>query len=264
MNHEMIVCGVSDDQAARDELPAPERLSESFDRMLALARALAANEIRPYSLDARLAFWNAREAFKIVVPYLDEIRALPRVDAAAIERIPDLAMALLHAVRTISLLDPPKRDVAERLSRARRLRYVMLHQAQAAAGLGLIPEGPVERIRRGTGPMDNVEDLLALVTLFQQHRAVLTNKIVVTEDLLVEGEQLGLALQNALRPVDAPRSGKEKAQELAQAIDDRNRIATLLVEAYAELQRAAAYLGVRVRALQARRVVKKKVEKGEG
>lgn len=263
MSHE-IICGLSDEAAARDELPPPERLLESFDRMLALARAMAAADVKPFGIDARLAFWNAREAFKIIAPYLDEIRELRRVDAAAIERIPDLAMALLHAVRAINLLDPPKSDVAERLARARRLRYVMLHQAQAAAGLGLLPEAVVERIRKGTGPMDNVEDLLALVTLFQQHRAVLTNKIVVTEDLLVEGEQLGLALQNALRPVDAPRSGKEKAQELAQAIDDRNRIATLLVEAYAELQRAAAYLGVRVRALQARRVVKKKVEKGEG
>ena len=160
--------------------------------------------------------------------------------------------------RSISLLDPPKRDVAERLSRARRLRYVMLHQAQAAAGLGLIPEGPVERIRRGRGFIDAVEDLVALATLFEQHRAVLGGNSVVSDQLIVEAEQLGLSLLEELRPKAAKPSPAKKAEELARATDDRNRIATLLVNAHAELQRVAAYLGLEAPALQARRRVKKK------
>jgi len=257
MNHEMI-CGVSDDQAARDELPPMERLLESFDRILALSRAVPTNEVRPYSLDARLAFWNAREAFKVIAPYLDEIRALRRVDAAAIERIPDLAMALLHSIRLIDLIAPPKGDVAERLSQARRYRYVMLHQAQAAAGMGLIPEKPIETIKKGTGPSDTVQDLLALVALFRKHGDVLANKVVVSEPHLAEAERLGLSLQRDLRPKDAPLAAQQKEQELAQAIDDRNRIASLLVAAYADLQRATGYLGLKVPALQARRPVKKK------
>jgi len=262
--HHDVICGVSEEQAARHELPAEERLAESFDRMRALARTLPSDAIRRYSLDAHLAFWNAREAFKIIAPYLDELRGLPRVDVAAIERIPDLAMALLHSVRLIHLIDPPKTNVAERLFRARRLRYAMLHQAMAAAGIGLIPETPVERIQQGTGPIDTVEDLLALATLFDQHRSVLVGPIV-TEELLREAERLGRSLEDDLRPSPARRSQQEKEQELAQAIDDRNRIATLLVHAHAEVQTAAAYLRLKVPALQARRGARKKpAENGEG
>lgn len=256
MNHEF--CGVSDDQAARDELPTAERLADAYDRVLVLARAIPKGEVKTYGIDSRLGFWNAREGYKIISPHLDEIRKLPRVDAISIERIPDVAMALLHSVRTINLLDPPKSDLAERLARARRLRYVMLHQAQAAAGLGLLPEGPVERIQKGKGAIDAVEDLLVLATLYEQHRAALQNKSVITDELLVEAERLGLSLQEELRPSAAKPQRKEKEESLAQAIDDRNRLHTLLAADHAELVRVAGFWGLKVPALQARRVIKKK------
>lgn len=257
MNHE--ICGLSDEAAAQGELPGEERLADAYDRVLALARALPKSEVKTFGVDTRLAFWNAREGFKIISPHLGDIRTLPRVDAIAIERIPDVAMALLHAVRVINLLDPPKSDLAERLARARRLRHVMLHQAEAAAGLDLLPEGPIERIRKGTGPIDTVEDLTALVTLFEQHRPALVNKTLVTDDLLLEAERLGLSLQEELRPAAAKRQRKEKEATLAQAIDDRNRLYTLLAAAHSELVRMAGFFDVKVPALQARRVVKKKV-----
>lgn len=252
-------CGVSDEAEARDELPAEERLSEAYDRVLALARAVPVNEIKTFGVDTRLAFWNAREGFKIISPHFDEIRTLPRVDADAIERIPDMAMALLHAVRTISLLDPPKSNLSERLARARRLRYVMLHQAQAAAGLGLLPEGPVERIYKGKGAIDAVEDLTALATLYEQHRASLVGKTVVTDELIIEAERLGLALQEELRPSAVKRPPQQKGEQLERAIDDRNRLYTLLATAHAELTRVAGFFELKVPALQSRRVVKKKV-----
>lgn len=252
------ICGLSDEEAARDELPEEGRLADAYDKVLSLARAIPPNEVKTFGVDTRLAFWNAREGYKLILPYLDEIRSLPRVDADAIARIPDVAMALLHAVRLISLLVPSKTDIPERLSRARKLRYVMLHQAQAAAGLGLLPEGPVEKIRKGTGALDAIDDLLALATLFDEYRDALANKTVVTDDLLVEAEKLGLSLQEELRPTTAKRQRKEREESLAQAIDDRNRIHTLLATAHAELQRVSGFLGMQVPSLQARRVVKKK------
>lgn len=256
MNQE--ICGVSDEAAARDELPASERLAEAYDRVLVFARALPTSEIKTFGVDTRLAFWNAREGYKIIVPHLDVIRTLPRVDADAIERIPDTAMALLHSVRTINLLDPPKSDLPERLARARRLRYVMLTQAQAASAMGLLPEAPIERIKKGTGPIDTVEDLTALVTLYEQHRPALVNKTVITDELLLEAERLGLSLQEELRPSAAKQTRKEKEEQLVRAVEDRNRIYSLLAATYAELIRVAAFFGLQIPALQARRVVKKK------
>lgn len=256
------ICGLSDEEAARDELPPEERLADAYDRVLAIARAIPSTEVKTFGVDARLTFWNAREGFKIILPHLDEIRTLPRVDIAAIERIPDMAMALLHAVRSISLLDPPKSDLPERLSRARKLRYVMLHQAQAAAGLGLLPEAPIETIRKGTGTLDTLDDLLALATLFEQYRDTLANKTVVTDEILVEAERLGLSLQNEIRPSTAKRQRQEKEERLAQLTDDRNRLYTMFIGGYAELVRMAGFYELKVPALQARRVVKKKVEGG--
>lgn len=256
------ICGLSDEEAAIGELPPEERLADAYDRMLALARAIPANEVKTFGIDARLAFWNAREGFKIILPHLDEIRTLPRVDAEAIERIPDIAMALLHAVRSINLLVPSKADIPERLARARKLRYVMLHQAQAAAAMDLLPEAPIERIRKGTGTIDNLEDLVALATLFEQHRGALVNKTVITDELLLEAERLGLSLQEDIRPNTAKRQRQEKEERLAQATDDRNRLHTMLALAYAELIRVAGFYERKVPALQARRVIKKRVAEG--
>lgn len=242
-----------------EALPALETQEASFERTIDMARALPAESVQPLRVDVRLACANARAAYTIFVPYLPKARELAGADVAALDRLADLPGALLFAYRLVDLVDPPKRNLAPRLARARHLRFMLLHQAHAAVAAGLLPEKPVERIAAGRGVIDTAEDLVALAVLYKHHEKALHGRIVATPEEILEASQLGSALQEELQPAGAP-AVRPSADELARVRDERNRMATLLIQSHRELQRVANYLGVEIPSLQSRKPLRKKAE----
>lgn len=245
-----------------EALPSPDTQEASYHRVLEIARAVPAPEVKPLRIDPRLACANARAAYREFAPHLAKARELPGADIDAIERLADLPGALLFAYRLVDLVNPPESDLTPRMARARKLRFMLLHQAHAAVAAGLLPEKPVARIAAGTGPIDTAEDLVALVTLYKQHESSLEGRIVATSEDLLEANRLGSQLQEDLQPARAPQK-KMSADELSRAKDDRNRLATLLVSSHRELDRVARYLGIAVPSLQSRQPLRKKVVKAE-
>lgn len=241
-----------------DALPPADTQEASFFRVIGVARALSASDIKPLRIDARLACANARNGHREFLPHMLRARELPGADVDAIERLADLPGALLYAHRLVDLIDPPQKTLTPRLVRARKLRFMLLHQAHAAVAAGLLPEKPVERIAAGMGPIDTAEDLVALAALYKQHESALAGRIVATSEELLEASQLGAQLQEELNPSRAPRQ-KATPDELARAKDDRNRLSTLLAESHRELMRVASYLGVKLPSLQSRQPLRKKV-----
>lgn len=243
-----------------EALPALETQQEAYDRLLSRAQGLDASEIVPFRADLRLAAANAREGHDAFAPHLAQAREIPGVDLELIENLGALAAASLFAQRTIDLAEPAEKTLVTRLSQGRKLRFTMLHQARAAVGAGLLPEGPVEQIAKGSGPIDAAEDLVALVALFKAHDDTLRDRIVLTSAMLDEAERLGTELQNELKPAGLPLRKVESADDRQRAIDYRNRFWTLLVQAHKETKRVADFLGIgdRVPSLQSRRPLKPK------
>lgn len=240
-------------------LPSPETQHQAYEQALARARALPSETLKRMTVESRLAYVNALDGHARIAPHFDKAKALPGADIEAMSEIPVYAAGLLYAERTIAIIVPAKRDFAQRMARGRKLRQLFLHQAQAAAILGLIPEEAVDRIYAGRGAIDTVEDVVALVALFRRHDDVLAGRTLVTPDLLDEGERLAAGLQAELRPITAKPKPKTLDEELAEAMDIRNRMWTLLHTSYAELQRVAAFLGITgVPSLQSRKALKKK------
>lgn len=249
------------EQGIPDEaLPPAATQEHAFKRIIEKARALPVGAKAP-ALDARLAYVNAMDGYRIVEPWFTKIRALPEADSAAVESVADAAAGLLFAKRRVALSVPIK-PLSGQLMRGRKLRMALLRQAQAAAALGLIAEAKVERIERGQGNIDVAEDLVALVELHTQHDAVLSGRTLATAELLAEAAELGAMLQAELRPLRAPSRSEELDAELATALDDKNHIARLLADSYAELQRVARFLRLSgVPSLQSRKPLRKtKVE----
>lgn len=238
-------------EIAEDALPPLEGQDASFERVIVIARALPAWQIRPIRIDARLACANARAAYHEMLPHMAKARELPGADIEKVELLADLPGAVLYAYRLVELVDPPKRNVTARLARARKLRYMLLHQARAAVAAGLLPEAPVERIAKGKGPIDTAEDLVALATLYRQNEAALEGRIVATSMDLQEASVLGAELQEDLHPARAPKP-KPSPDDLAKAKSDQLRLVNLLALAHQELLRVANYLGIAVPALQSR------------
>lgn len=244
-----------------EALPPLETQERAYQQALERAKALSQEALRRMTVESRLAFVNALDAHAIITAHLEKARKLPDADIRAIELLPVFAAALLFAERLLSIVVPKKNDHAKRMMRVRQLRQVFLLQAQAAAVLGLVPEEAVERIRAGRGAIDYVEDVVALVALYRQNEAKLAGRTLATPDLLEEGERLAAGLQAELRPVAARPKAKSIDEELAEAVDMRNRMWTLLHGAHAELQRVATYLGISgVPSLQSRKGLKKKAK----
>lgn len=247
------------DDVPEELLPAAETQMAAYDRLLGFIRMLVASLVMRIRFDVRLAAANAREGFAKMLPHMDVIRATPDVDVASIERIPDLAAGLLYADSRVTILEPPPSDLPRRLRRMRQLRKAFLRQMQAAAALELIPEGPVERVLQGSGPIDNAADLVRLTALFREHAHVLKGCTLFTPALLEEAERVGTDLQNELRSGKLPAKAKEVDPALVLARDDRARFGTLLAQSYAELQRVARFRKLdSIPSLQARKPLRKK------
>lgn len=107
----------SDLEEARDSvrgqslwLPDSEAQKTSYFHLRDLALALDATEIRPLRAEIRQACTNARAGYEATASYLPEIWQLPKVDAAAIERLPALAAALLFAERSCTQAASARHD----------------------------------------------------------------------------------------------------------------------------------------------------------
>jgi len=242
-----------------EALFSAETQQAAFERLRGWADRLDASTITYPRVDLRLGCANARIAHEAFVPFHARARDLAEVDIRLIEELGSIAAALLFAQRRVDLV-APKAALAPRLSRARTLRFILLHQAWAAAGAGLLPEKTVERIAKGSGAIDAAEDLVALAALFDQHKAVLCNRSVVDEAMLQEAARLGSELQTELKPAALPVRKPTEKDERAEAIELRNRFFTLLVLAHKETKRVADFLGIgdRIPSLQSRKALKKK------
>lgn len=244
------------------DLPSLEFQQAAYERLLPRARRIDASELLSLRADVRLACANARHGHAAFAPHLDKARAIRGVDVdfELVENVGSLAGALLFAQWRLDRAEANPKTLVPRLARGRRLRYAMLRQAQAAAAVGLIPEGPVEVIEKGTGLIDTAEDLVALVDLFKEHRRVLHHRSVIDDALLQEAERLGNELQHELKPKGLPERKPLTADEKQKAREDRDRFWTLLVKAHKELKRVADFLGVGdlIPSLQSRKPLKKK------
>lgn len=252
-----------DPQVLPEELPPEDVFTRAFGELKPIADGLDPQLVRTINADAQIAYVNAKTGFAIFEPHLTTARAIPMVNIEAIERVPLAALALLGASHRMNLLVVSKQELPEKLLEGRKYRKVLLSVAEAGAALGAIPEAPVARIKKGTGPLDAARDLIELSMLLREYEPRLREELSLKPSIIAKGAELGTWLRDAMQPMNAPARPKSTPAEIKQATDDRNRMWTLLAEGYAELSRVAVFLGLDVPSLQSRRTLKK-VVKAEG
>lgn len=232
------------DVGLEDTEDAPEVTGSeaAFHKYIAEARALPASALRSYPGSVSLIHHNVARGVAAVLAERATVAALPGIDIARIERLPNLALGLAYAA-AIALREAPAASTAATQPLQRRaapLRRMMLAALEACAEVGLIPTAEVTPIRSGRGAFDQLGDLAALVALFRKHAPALENKTPVTAEHLREASELAATLQTLLRPHDAAKDPVKRSAEGIE--DDRNRLYALLSEDYATLCRAAGFL----------------------
>lgn len=221
--------------------PSPS-LAGPFEAFLPEARGLAADRVVPLRLDPALLFANVQAGVLAVLPHKDRLLAeLPRLRVAGFEQLPDLARAVLFAAERASrLAQPMKRaEIEPLLAELQKLREVALLQAEVFVLLKLLPAERVAQIRAGKGAFDAAQDGVALADLYHEHHDALAGKHGLSAEQLRRLAELGHTLMQVITP-DGARPAP--SPEAAQAVEDRNRLFTLLTERHAELRKAGFYL----------------------
>jgi hypothetical protein len=212
---------------------------KAFDKFLPEAQALAPAAILPYRLDADLAVANVKTALAAILARKADIPAhLPKVDLQALLALPELVMAVKFAALRAEQIEPSEKTVGDGLAEARKLRRSLLSVARGLAETGVVPAHEVDAIVAGRGSRDVAEDCVALAGLYRKHAAAIDGKHAVSDAQIEQAAEIGSWLLAAMRPGNAP---PEKAGPLPVAIDERNRLATLLVNRHAELRKVAHY-----------------------
>jgi hypothetical protein len=166
-------------------------------------------------------------------------RKLPEHDFEAVDNLRKCALALLYT----HLLTMPSVEIETRvqavLAEAVRVRAQMLAVAEAYVTLGLFDAERVAAIRRGSGHLDLVQDVLALAQLFLTHRAELEGKTPFSPDDLARATALGLELLHLL---GLRKVGNEAASSADANEKMRVRAFRLLVKVYDTARWAVSYL----------------------
>lgn len=253
---------------------------EDYERFLAEAQALAERDVRPFRLDASVAYHNVQRGVDAVLPLSDRIRQeLPSVNLEQLRALPNVSLALCFAVSQVDRDGASSKQLAEPLKRTYALRETMLASALALGLAGTLPKREVEKIQEGRGALDAAQDCVDLAALFKKHAAAVRGKSPVTAAQVTEAARLGTDLIKVLRPRSVKKD-RRPTGALKDAVDVRDRLATIVSTRHELLRRVGHWLwgdavDQHVPALQARAVQrrkkgaggadkeKKKTEKGE-
>lgn len=235
---------------------------DDVERHRRAADAVPLSAVRVCRVDPRLAFHNAldgRDAVLAVRAELDA-RQLP-VDWEMISKLESLGRALVFAAGRVEADPMRSNEVLVGLHEARPLRALMLMNARAHALAGRCSRTEVERIAQGRGAVDLAQDLVDLAFLHTNDGLTAVGS-AVTDAQVRRAKALGSSLLTRINPAGHDRPSRlSNAQRDARAL--RDRLWTVFVDTYAEVERAAGalwgrQLSQRIPALQTRSVPRKR------
>ena len=221
---------------------SPPSLKNSFDAFLAEANLLPKEKVVPLKVDVNLVFANVQQGILSVQPQMTRLRSeLPMLNVDGLMKLPMLAEALLYAHgEAIRHSQPVKRaEMEAKLVELQSLRESMLLQAEVFALVGLVPEARVAQIRAGKGLFDAAQDGVALADLYGAYRGQIAGKHPFSDAQIARVAELGHALMKVITPEGARASVSSAA---VKAMDERDRIYSLLLLRHGELRRAGYYL----------------------
>lgn len=221
--------------------PTPDAATTlaAYERRLPDLAKVPADQVVSLHASPVVALQHAEDAVAALAPHRADIEAAPKCDWAKASAATDYALALFVAANNVS--PDATGAVADALHRAQALRVTLLDDARVLANAGLLPAAKVNAIHSHRGGVAHAADLGTLAQLFKANAKKIAGKTPVTAAQLADAAALSTSLAKSLHPKGGKKT-ETNSPERASAIDIRDRFWTLLVESYAELWRAGAYL----------------------
>jgi hypothetical protein len=223
-------------------LPPEPRPEEAYSLFETRTRELLPEQIKEFRADSELALSNVRTGLQSLAPFFPTFPAhLPRIEVEALLEVRTLASALVHADLQVGDRPLSPQEIEDKLARLRELRLVALESAELLAKRGLLQDARVKKIREGSGRHDTARDGVELEKLFRENEQAIRNKHPLSPEELQELGKLGHELVQVFPPPGGHKPLSKDEQAQATAMDQRNRLWTLLLQSHVQMRKAGYY-----------------------
>jgi len=220
-------------------VPIQLEAAQVYAKYLPLAQAIPAADIVPYRIDASLAHTNVRTAMPVLLAKKDLLAEhLPKIDAALLLALPDIALATEYAALKAENALPADKLLGPKLAEGWQLRSLLLSAARMLASAGLVKQEEVDTIAEGRGQRDMAQDCLALGDLFCKYEPPIAGKHPIDVTQINEAAAVGSWLVANLRTTNAL---PERPGTPSPEIDVRDRFGTLLVQQFQVFEKVVHY-----------------------
>lgn len=189
-----------------------------------------------YNMDAVYAASQAELVSRRIAPYRSILEALPDFDMKHVDRLVDYANALVFIQTTIVSRASRVRKLPHLAEEGYRFRKMLLAYGDVLVLKGVFQAKVISRLRDGSGYRDLVEDLGALVRLYEAHPETIGPDAPVTTEDLQRVAELARTMRTEF--------GLDQEPDLSQdeLLEARRKTAWLLVRAHSQIRRAMSYI----------------------
>ena len=174
--------------------------AEAFQHFLPAAEKLPSDDVQIRGGDTAVARKNTERGLEAVRPYLAKLPGiLPKISVKSLLELPALALALVHADGRVGTA-ASSGEIDAAMARVSQLRDLSLTFLEIAAGLDLVPEDRVRRIRSGKGKLDNARDCVDIAGVFREYESALAGKHPFSPEQLNELATTGTWLVERITP----------------------------------------------------------------
>lgn len=206
----------------------------AFAHFAPLVADIAETDLDVWNADPDIVRVNARRAVDAFATQWAHIQqALPLLSVPKLKEIPSLALAVAFAADRVFKPASPQEIRAHQAS-LRPARRMTLAQLDIFAELGLVSADRVRAIRSDRGPVDEANDAVAIVALFQENAATWQNKHPFNAAFLQKLADDGQWLLGQL----IPKGAKPEHTGPSDDVIVRNRLWTELNRRYDDLYKA--------------------------
>lgn len=217
--------------------PTPDLAEKAYLRVRPELDAVGDDELGRNTVNAMTAVLIMLGALPALEALRKEIEALADMPPGLIDKARDYAHALAH----VQAMGQPSSTARFEALLAELLpaRDRLLSTAELGVKFGLFDDDQVADIRSGTGHVDAINDVLALVRLFRAHWPELEGKVPVTREDVERAGALGV---ETLAALGERKVGAETTRPVGEYERARVRLLHLIVRTHGQLQRAVTYV----------------------
>jgi len=212
------------------------RYRQAFQQALPAAQQLAVKELIPINIDLPTTVTTTLGALPEILALRDRAKALPEFDVQHLDNLETYALAAMHAHGDYIAASAPPEALLALSEQATALRDTLYSDALALSNRGLISGEKLPDMKSVIGYKLLATDLIALSSLLRRSWDKISTKTAVTMNELDRAEILSDQLMSAV-------GTREQAPAVvAEVIQQRQRMLTLLVKSYDQARRAITFL----------------------